>query len=61
MSNTVKRKVIDRVPAKGGKFLVKLECGSKRYTKSETVKELICEKSDSCDCFANEEEQSNGS
>ncbi len=37
------KKIVKRVPAKAKKFLVKLECGHKRYTDSATAKSLKCE------------------
>ncbi len=39
MSN---RKVVKTVPAREG-FLVKLECGHKRYAKTDKAKTLKCE------------------
>ncbi len=37
------KKIIERIPARTKKFLVKLECGHKRYTDSKTVKSMKCE------------------
>jgi hypothetical protein len=42
------RKVVERTKARQG-YLVKLECGSKRYTKSKGAKKLKCE-SKACKC-----------
>ena len=36
------KKIVERIPARAKKFLVKLECGHKRYTDSATVKSMKC-------------------